>query len=617
MKKFNSLSFKIPFIISTIIIILITILLITTLRISSNGISKTRLDGFLDLADGYNNVFDAWFRAQSYSVSTYSKIPLVKEYLSTRNEAILPTLENTLVAFEESNADVLNIGITDINGKVILDPVNTNRVGILLSERNPVVWNKLKNKQYEFGYICYGEDILISEVTKTWSLIFAAPVFDNNNLIVGYLYAIFNWKNFYDVYIADVEIGKTGELYIVDSKGNIIMNTDFNRINTPIDNSFKLVFNNTDKVGILEYSTNNHKFIGSYAKMNYMPWITSITMTKDEVFEENYKAITVGIICGVITIVASSLFIITFIKSITKPLNVIVEEAQEIEQGNLQNRERRVKPRKDEIGLLANAFVNMRDKLKETIKEIDEASISIMSTSEELDQGNRALSERTEKQAANLEKTAASMEEMASTIKSSTEYSVTGNNMMISSKSAIDDAGNIIIETTEKIEKVNEASAKIKDITKIIENIAFQTNILALNASVEAARAGEQGKGFAVVASEVRNLAQTTQSSVKDITTLIDNAYVLINDASETAKQSQEIFAELKIKIDETADIMQGISSTAVEQQAGIDQVNSAVSQIETITQLNHSLVKKSESASSSLLEQAKMLKESISFFKI
>ena len=127
MKKINSLSFQIPFIISIVIIILITILLITTIRISTNGISKSRLDGFKDLANGYNNVFDAWFRAQSYSVSTYSKIPLVKEYLSTRNEAILPTLENTLGAFEESNADVLNIGLTDIDGKIILDNIISNK----------------------------------------------------------------------------------------------------------------------------------------------------------------------------------------------------------------------------------------------------------------------------------------------------------------------------------------------------------------------------------------------------------------------------------------------------------------------------------------------------------
>ena len=206
---------------------------------------------------------------------------------------------------------------------------------------------------------------------------------------------------------------------------------------------------------------------------------------------------------------------------------------------------------------------------------------------------------------------------MASTIKSSTEYSITGNNMMISSKSSIDEAGDIIIQTTKNIEEVYDASTKIKNITKIIEDIAFQTNILALNASVEAARAGDQGKGFAVVASEVRNLAQTTQSSVKDITDLVENAYDKINKATETAHHSQEIFADLRAKIDETANIMRGISSAAVEQQSGVEQVNRAVSEMDGATQMNNALVNDAENASKDLVAQANSLQQAMKFFKL
>ena len=237
--------------------------------------------------------------------------------------------------------------------------------------------------------------------------------------------------------------------------------------------------------------------------------------------------------------------------------------------------------------------------------------------SEKLATGNVELSKRTESQAASLQETAASMEQMASTIKSSTEYSLTGNDMMISSKSSIDEAGDIIIQTTSNIEEVYETSTKIRNITKIIEDIAFQTNILALNASVEVARAGDQGRGFAVVASEVRNLAQTTQSSVKDITDLVDNAYDKINKATETARQSQEIFKDLKDKIDETANIMKGISSAAVEQQSGVEQVNRAVSEMDGATQLNNTLVNEAEAASKDLVVQANSLQDAMNFFKL
>nr|WP_304353932.1 methyl-accepting chemotaxis protein [Brachyspira innocens] len=216
-----------------------------------------------------------------------------------------------------------------------------------------------------------------------------------------------------------------------------------------------------------------------------------------------------------------------------------------------------------------------------------------------------------------MEETASSMEQMASTIKSSADQSIEGNKMMIDSRTSIQNAGEIILDTTKNIEEVYDASTKIKDITKIIEDIAFQTNILALNAAVEAARAGEQGKGFAVVASEVRNLAQTTQSSVKDITDLVDNAYDKINKATESARISQEIFNDLQSKIENTAKIMQDISSTAVEQHEGVEQVNKAVTDMDNVTQQNAALVEQASASSTSLLNQAVELVDAMSFFKV
>ena len=305
-------------------------------------------------------------------------------------------------------------------------------------------------------------------------------------------------------------------------------------------------------------------------------------------------------------------------KSVGKHLHLCVHLASEISNGNLtvEIDESKLKGN-NEFVLLLRSFHNMTMHLREIISKVLESSREISEAATEIAQGNTDLSTRTEMQASHLEETASSMEQIASTIKSSADNSVRGNRMMQDSEKSVQEAGDIIEATTNNIELVFEASNKITDIIKIIENIAFQTNILALNAAVEAARAGEQGKGFAVVASEVRNLAQTSQSSVKDITSLIADSNDKIRIATETARKSKEIFMDIEQKIEDTSKIMHDISAMAVEQQAGVDQVNIAVSQMDQSTQQNASLVEEATASSEALMGQAKELVELMHFFKV
>ncbi len=305
-------------------------------------------------------------------------------------------------------------------------------------------------------------------------------------------------------------------------------------------------------------------------------------------------------------------------KTIGKNLKLCVGLASEISNGNLTSEiDERLCKGNGEFASLLRSFKDMISHLREIISRVLQSSKEISEAATEIAQGNTDLSTRTEMQASHLEETASSMEQIASTIKSSADNSVRGNQMMQDSEKSVQEAGEIIEATTNNIELVFEASNKITDITKIIENIAFQTNILALNAAVEAARAGEQGKGFAVVASEVRNLAQTSQSSVKDITSLIADANEKIKTATETARKSKEIFMDIEQKIEDTSRIMQDISAMAVEQQAGVDQVNIAVSQMDQSTQQNAALVEQATASSEGLMGQAKELVNLMNFFKV
>ena len=616
MKKVNSLGFKIPFVICYIVVLIIIVMLISSVNIASSGISKSRLGGFNSTIAGYASVLDTWFDLQTSIISTYSVTPTVVKYLENDVNFTEELLSETINKFKNNNLYLINFGIADSEGDIFLDSMSSSALGKNLKDYIPDAWNRFVASNTDG--VVYADKLVQSEITSKWAMPAIKPVKDSYNITIGYIYIFLDWYMLHQTHFANIDLGKTGGLFITTDKLYNIMDSLYENIAVmKINPIYEEAFKSGNISGNLTYNLGGQKRTAAYHKLKNQPWIIALAMMNYEIYEQNMKLIIAISIIGIISIVILAILVNLFIRTITKPLEIVVEEASKIEQGDLSRSEQRIKSRKDEIGILSKSFVSMRNKLIETITEVNEASNNIVNAAKELSSSNTDLSRRTESQAASLEETASSMEEMASTIKSSTDYAITGNNMMVSSKEAIESAGSIITETTKNIEAVYEASTKIKNITKIIEDIAFQTNILALNAAVEAARAGDQGKGFAVVASEVRNLAQTTQSSVKDITDLVDNTNEKINKATETAHQSQEIFIDIQQKIDDTAKIMQNISSTAMEQQAGVDQVNIAVSEMDTVTQHNASLVQESAYTSEDLLNQARSLQEAISFFKL
>jgi methyl-accepting chemotaxis protein len=164
---------------------------------------------------------------------------------------------------------------------------------------------------------------------------------------------------------------------------------------------------------------------------------------------------------------------------------------------------------------------------------------------------------------------------------------------------------------------INDASRKIVDITGVIDGIAFQTNILALNAAVEAARAGEQGRGFAVVATEVRNLAQRSAAAAKEIKVLIDDSVQKIQLGTNLVEQAGTTMTTLVGNVHQVTQIVGEIAVASREQSEGIDQVNQAVAQMDTVTQQNAALVEEAAAATQSLQDQASELQLTVSVFKI
>ncbi|HEX7913727.1 MAG TPA: methyl-accepting chemotaxis protein [Paraburkholderia sp.] len=289
--------------------------------------------------------------------------------------------------------------------------------------------------------------------------------------------------------------------------------------------------------------------------------------------------------------------------------------AQRLAKGDLTEQE--PLSRNDEVGEILEALNGITVGLSSLVRNVARVVQDVNRGSNEIAGGNAHLSERTERQAASLEETAASMAQLTQAVNQNTDNAREANSSAVYA-AQMADAGNEAVQgLVQAIKDIGSGSAKIGEITGLIEGIAFQTNILALNAAVEAARAGEHGRGFAVVASEVRSLAQRSATAAKDISELIASSVAVIERSVDDSAHVATTILELKNAIARVSDFVGGIATASEEQSRGIEQINQAVTQMDEVTQHNAALVEEAASAAQSLSSQAVSLKEAVSMFKL
>ncbi|MCA8866943.1 MULTISPECIES: methyl-accepting chemotaxis protein [unclassified Halomonas] len=261
--------------------------------------------------------------------------------------------------------------------------------------------------------------------------------------------------------------------------------------------------------------------------------------------------------------------------------------------------------------------VAMAQQLQTIVTQVRASAEAVASNSEQIAEGNNDLSSRTEQQASALAETASAMEQLNSTVKLNAENSEQASLEASSASSTAKQGGAAVNQVVATMNDLNKSSQEIAGIISTIDAIAFQTNILALNASVEAARAGEHGRGFAVVAEEVRKLAQRSADAAKEINDLISSNLERVTHGNERAEEASKSTEQIVAAIERVTSIMQEISHASAEQSTGVQEVGRAVTEMDQVTQQNAALVHESATAANNLRQNAHSLLHSMQVFKL
>lgn len=301
----------------------------------------------------------------------------------------------------------------------------------------------------------------------------------------------------------------------------------------------------------------------------------------------------------------------------SKAIRQITGRIKEIAEGDGDLTARINTKRSDEIGDLAlqfNAFVSRIDK---TLQAVSTSTKSVHFASDEIAKGSQDLASRTEQAASSLQETSASMEEITATVAVTSDAATEANQLVLSTVDVTRRGQEAMDQVKKTMEEIRTSASQISEIITLIDGIAFQTNILALNASVEAARAGEHGRGFAVVAQEVRTLASRSSDASRDIRELIDTSVTRTQTGVDLVQSTGKTMNEIVDSIERVTHVIGDITAGAKEQSLGIMQINTAINQLDNMTQQNASLVEESSAAAGEMREQAERLNSLIASFKL
>ena len=347
------------------------------------------------------------------------------------------------------------------------------------------------------------------------------------------------------------------------------------------------------------------------------PWYLASSLPTSMLKAQSHNMLTrlglVQIPLAVILLLVS----LGFVRAMMKRLNVLNSNIEALSTGGADLTQRLPASNSPEFNAVAQSFNQFISYLQGLLQQVGDSALAITAASREIASGNANLSSRTEDQASSIVETAASMEQLTGTVRQNADNATHANQLAGDASQVAARGTEVVRQVVTTMGEIHHSSRKVVDIISVIDSIAFQTNILALNAAVEAARAGEQGRGFAVVASEVRNLAQRSANSAREIKKLIEESVANIDTGSALVEQAGQTMDELMKGVSSVTTLMSEIMSASREQSLGIEQVNVAITQLDGTTQQNAVLVEQVSAAAQAMESQSTQLERVVQSFRL